>query len=122
MRSLHAGVSLGLGLGLAGCALNLGPAIGRNLPSDPAQAQRVFDQRVRQRYPIGSSEAALIDDMRVEGFGIATNSQSPPDRFSKFAIQCGYISIATTHGWEIEWSAANGRLTDIAGVFMPQCH
>lgn len=122
MRALHACIALCLIAVLGGCALNLGPAIGADLPSNPAMAQQAFDQRIRQRYPVGSSEAALVSDLRRQGFGTATNSQSPPERFRNFAIQCGYVSLVPTHTWEVQWTAVDGRITDIAGVFIPNCH
>jgi hypothetical protein len=122
MRSFNACITLGLLASLTGCALNLGPSIGWNLPSDPDRAQQVFDQRVHERYPIGSSEAALVSDLRGQGFGISDNRQSPLERFRKFAIDCSYISIVPGHTWEILWTAVDGRITDIGAIFIQSCH
>jgi hypothetical protein len=119
MKALYACIAFCL---LAGCALNPGPSIGWKLPSDPNMAQQVFDQRVHKRYPIGSSEAALITDLRQQGFGISNSIQGPPGRFQKFAIDCSYVSIFPGHTWEILWAASDDRITDIGSIFIQNCH
>jgi hypothetical protein len=37
------------------------PAIAATLPGDEAQFSREFDERVRDRFPVGTSEDTLVD-------------------------------------------------------------
>lgn len=61
-------------LSLTACA-ELAPLIGRGLPPALAEARPAFDQRVKERFPIGSDEAAMRAELRREGFAFRSVSE-----------------------------------------------
>jgi hypothetical protein len=70
--------------GVSGCAVSQ-PQIGRNLPSAFDDANRAFDARVDERFPIGSSEDTLVAELKREGFKVSENTTDPAT-FKFFAL------------------------------------
>jgi len=72
---------------------------------DPA-----WDQRVRERFPVGSNESALLAELHRERFVID-------------ATRASYRSsdIACTWTWRVSWAAENDRITQIAGDYQGVC-
>lgn len=85
------------------------PLIGRNLPSNYDEGERIFDERVRATFPIGSSEAALIQALRRQGFSV-----DPGPRWASATIKRGLI-IKTI--WSVRWRAEADRVREIWGVY-----
>jgi hypothetical protein len=111
-------VSLGLFaiLALAGCG-SAPPRIGSGLPGPSRQVQADFDQRVRTRFPIGSDEAALHNELLREKFVIVRGKDSPFMFFARY-----YSSlIVCRDNWTIQWSVFAGRVADIAGYWEEIC-
>jgi hypothetical protein len=101
----------------SGCA-DSPPPIGRNLPSQFAEARPVFNQRVTERFPTGSSEQALVTELRREGFVLT--AISPPDEYqSRATYTAGQIVCKAT--WTIVWGAADAKITAIAANYGAVC-
>ena len=82
----------------------------------------VFRTRILQRYPVGSSEQALISDLREEGFQIKIyDARCPVERPTLGRSQCystadydrPFIIPAATRGWFVNWIGKNGRIAEI---------
>ena len=78
-----------------------------------------FDERVRQRFPIGSPEEVLIAQLRREEFSIGELPQtSGPYRFTAAYDIHG---IACKESWTIDWTAVQGKLTKVEGLSRQIC-
>lgn len=86
------------------------PRIGQGLPANFAEARTAFDQRVKERFPVGSSESALVTELRREHFRISPFSATR--EVSNFVCRLMY---------EVDWKAADGEITEVGGVFRPTC-
>jgi len=103
---------------LVGCSKTV-PPIGRGLPTTfgftPA-----FEQRLRERFPIGSDEGRLIAELRSEKF-VFGEVQDPPSRYRSSA------RYEASHGpfckgeWQIYWTAPQGIITEIGGMNREVC-
>jgi len=93
------------------------PRIGVDLHGPVHQVQADFDQRVRTRFPIGSDEAVLHNELMRERFVITRDKDSP------FIFSARYYSsnIACRTNWTIRWSVFAGRVADIAGYWGQTC-
>jgi hypothetical protein len=72
-----------------------------------------FDARVRQRFPIGSSEDTLIAELRAEKFTI-TEIIDPSDQYRRNAYYESQI-FPCKETWAIKWAADQGQITAIQG-------
>ena len=72
---------------------------------DPA-----WDQRLRERFPVGSEESSMLKELRKQ-------------RFKVSAVSAYYTSadLVCSQTWTIAWHAENGRITDISGVHNGAC-
>ena len=92
------------------------PPIADKLPADVRDAERVFDQRVRAAYPVGSAESAVISELQNGGFKISPRG---PDGYRSADIQRG-SAICTTI-WSVRWKADAKSITEAFGVFGHRC-
>lgn len=102
---------------LTGCGLDQStvPEIGRNLPTTSWQvASDTFDQRVRERYPVGIEEFDLIRLLVADGFEIFPQSDERWVSYSQDRFPC-------TYGWSILWNIQNGRVSEIRGRYGASC-
>jgi hypothetical protein len=121
MTSLHTVISLTIpvalaALILAGCNEDP-PAIGVGLPTTYGGANPVFDQRVKDRFPIGSDESLLRAELAREKFAIM-NVASPPPQFVGLR---GSEQFPCRRRWTIGWSANNGKIAAIQGNYLTVC-
>jgi hypothetical protein len=65
------------------------PEIVATLPGDESEFSREFDDRVRERFPIGSSEDKLLTFLTNEGFFPDWRSRDNPN--ASFFVQSGVI-------------------------------
>jgi hypothetical protein len=72
-----------------------------------------FDARIRQRFPIGSSEGSLITELRAEKFTI-TEIQDPSDQYRRRAYYESQ-NFPCKETWAITWAADQGHITAIQG-------
>jgi len=87
------------------------PALGRGLPSNYAEGEKMFDARVKAMFPVGTPEARLVDALRRQGF--AVESAHRPDCRSATVMK----GLVFRHIWSVRWRSAEGRVEDIRGVY-----
>lgn len=92
------------------------PPIVDKLPADVRVAQKVFDQRVKAAYPVGSAEKIVIAELQKNGFEI---SPPGPHGYRSADIQRGN-AICTTI-WSVRWKAEANSITEAFGVFGHRC-
>ena len=81
-----------------------------------------FKTRILERYPVGSSEQALISDLRKEGFEIELYAEHCPiDRpslgrgcYSIATYDRPFIIPAVSRGWQVVWVGNEGRIAEIS--------
>ena len=88
------------------------PFLGRGLPSSYAEGEEVFDMRVKAKFPIGMSEAQLVEELRKQGF--STGSMSKATDWKAATITRGVI-LRTI--WSVRWRAPAGRIEEVLGVY-----
>lgn len=89
------------------------PALAKDLPSDFEEADAVFEARIRNRFPAGTSEQEMVETLASQGFSIA------PDRkiatFEDSNIVCRLI-------WRVSWETGSDRkLTGVDAVYGGLC-
>ena len=93
------------------------PEIVATLPGDESEFSREFDDRVRERFPIGSSEDKLLAFLTNENFFPDWRRRDNPN--SSFFVQSELICQKIVR---VFWRAdAAGVLTDVRGTYESQC-
>jgi glycerol uptake facilitator-like aquaporin len=93
------------------------PEIVATLPGDESEFSREFDDRVRERFPIGSSEDKLLAFLTNENF--FPDWRRRDNSNSSFFIQSGLVCQKIVR---VFWRAdAAGVLTDVRGTYESQC-
>ncbi len=93
------------------------PAMVATLPGDEAAFSHEFNERIRARFAIGSSEDALIDYLISENFAPDWRRRDG-DNASVLVID-GLICQKTIR---VNWRAdAAGILTSVSGAYQSQC-
>src|ERR1700722_6775073 len=93
------------------------PEIVATLPGDESEFSREFDDRVRERFPIGSSEAKLGAFLTNENFLPDWRRRDSPN--ASFFVQSGLICQKIVR---VLWRAeAAGALTDLRGSYESPC-
>ena len=95
------------------------PPIGRDLPWAFADAQPVFDQRVKERFPVGASEQQLVTELRKEGFNLDPKNVGRTEFKSAAAYELR--GLPCTLYWTILWNAESGGITAIKGKYDSAC-
>ena len=96
-------------LALLGCGRPV-PELGRDLPANYAEGERLFNARLQARFPSGSDAGTVAETLRQQGFTVQQTAAGGRATFSD-----GQIPVASV--WTIGWDAADGRLTRIWGVY-----
>jgi hypothetical protein len=106
------------GLLLTACSKSP-PPIGSGLPKDFSAAATAFDERVRQRFPVGSEEEKLVAELRNQQFSI----QEISDKGSRYKRSAGYEvgDLACKETWTILWVPLQGKVADIKGTYRQVC-
>ena len=93
------------------------PEIVATLPGDESEFSREFDGRVRERFPIGSSEDKLLAFLANENF--FPDWRRRDNSNSSFFVQSGLICRKIVR---VFWRAdAAGVLTDVRGTYESHC-
>ena len=93
------------------------PEIVATLPGDESEFSREFDDRVRERFPIGSSEDKLLAFLTNENF--FPDWRRRDNSNSSFFVQSELICQKIVR---VFWRAdAAGVLTDVRGTYESQC-
>ena len=89
------------------------PGIIATLPGDESDFSLEFDGRIRERFPIGSSEDKLVDFLSSENFFPDWRRRDRPN--ASFFVQSGLICQKIIR---VFWRAdATGVLTDVRGSY-----
>jgi hypothetical protein len=102
----------------SGCS-DAPPAIGTHLPGTFAVASDAFDQRVKETFPVGSGEAALLAELKRERF--VTSQDKDNNSGLKFAARYHANELVCAADWVIRWSAVDGRIADIKSTYKEVC-
>ena len=92
------------------------PPMARNLATRDTSH---FDERVRQRFPVGSDENRLEAELRNERFSIA-EIHDPANRY-QMSARHEVNSMICREDWTILWSAEEGKITGIEGRIQDTC-
>lgn len=93
------------------------PEIVATLPGDESEFSREFDGRIRERFPIGSSEDKLAAFLANEGFFPDWRRRDAAN--ASFFVQTGLICRKIVR---VFWRAdAAGVLTDVRGSYESRC-
>lgn len=108
---------------LAGCLPIIPPPIGRGLPPEFAKANPIFDQHVQARFTVGSSETAMIAELRREHFKIGPLNPARPvkDEFEFGAMRTATITFGCNVEWYVSWAAKGDVITNILGSYGDSC-
>ena len=93
------------------------PEIVATLPGDESEFNREFDDRIRVRFPVGSSEDKLLTFLTSEGF--FPDWRSRDNQNASFFVQSGLICEKIVR---VFWRAdVAGTLKDIRGSYESRC-
>jgi hypothetical protein len=102
---------------LEGCVDSL-PRIGRGLPSNIEQARIAFDERVKERFPVGSNERALREELQGQRFAFGP-SRDPSRGGYSATYEAEQLVCRVTY--IVSWSAEAGRITQVGGERRDVC-
>ena len=88
----------------------IAPELGRGLPSNYVEGEKVFDERVKARFPTGMREADLVAELRNQGFSMGRGGPE-----FKSASKSRGIIFRTL--WSVRWQAEADRIEKVWGVY-----
>jgi hypothetical protein len=104
-------------LSLSGCNLTI-PPIAQGGPRDVQLVTPYFDDRVKQRFPVGSDEEELRRELRREGFRIsATNNPQLDYQHIASYQENGACKVS----WTVRWNAEQGKITNTTAIYTQTC-
>jgi hypothetical protein len=107
-----------IGFGLSGCQGT--PTIAKNLSGRTwKELNDAFNARVQWRFPVGSSEAAMLTELKREHFKPDTPGKSVP-RY-QFSVLRDLPGLPCRQFWRVEWNSDAGNITDIEGGYGGVC-
>ena len=89
------------------------PPLARDLPARVTEAEPLFDARVKARYPVGSSEEAVMAELGAQGFRSVGRADGR-DAWRDFSFERRRFPFTTL--WSVRWRARGGRIEEIWGV------
>ena len=93
------------------------PALADGLSATRATARQQFADRVRVRFPVGSSERAMMLELWSEGF----EHPGEGDGHRHWA-SLERRNFVCTQAWTVTWTAdESDHLTAIEGTYIPSC-
>ena len=102
---------------LVGCS-DKEPPIGHGLPMTYGFTP-AFEQRLRERFPVGSDEARLIAELHSENFSLG--KLAPPGNYRSSALYEASHGPFCKGEWQIYWTAAQGIISEIGGLNRAVC-
>jgi hypothetical protein len=72
-----------------------------------------FDVRIKQRFPVGSSEGELVAELHAEKFAL-TEMHDPSSEYRRMA-HFEAQNFPCKESWTVRWAADRGKITDIEG-------
>lgn len=96
------------------------PLIAKNLPGGTwADVSSAFNARVQLRFPVGSSEAVMLAELKREHFNTETRDTSA-SRFQFSALR-DLPGLVCRRFWTIRWNSDAGKIADIEGGYSGVC-
>jgi len=95
-----------------GCT-NTTPPIAQGLPISFGPTSE-FPTRLRERFPVGSSEQAVVAELRAEGFTIQPAAHTSTAVYEASRFPCRNV-------WKVEWAAEAQKITTITGEARAIC-
>ena len=93
------------------------PAMAATLPGAAQDFSREFEERLRQRFPVGTNEGALIGHLDGEGFAPDWPRRNEP--YAAIFVRKGLFCTDTLRVvWRTE---TTGNLTQIGGAYASEC-
>jgi hypothetical protein len=80
-------------------------------------ASDAFDQRIKERFPVGSGETTLRTELTSEGFVITRDNDSP---FS-FSARFHANELVCVADWVVRWSEVEGKIANIDATYKEVC-
>ena len=111
---------LGAALMVSACG-SAAPELGRDLPRSWSDQTPYFGDRIKQRFPIGSDEVKLSDELRKEGFAIRENNGDTPAWFKYSATYEPSGISACGESWAVSCDDAQGKIARIEGRYRQVC-
>ena len=99
---------------LASCGLGKAeiPEIGKGLSQSAIEGQEAFDSRIKIRFPVGSSVAPMVSELRQQGFIERTFEE---EGFRTLDYRNDRFPVHTL--WSVRWREEQDKITEIWGVF-----
>ena len=94
------------------------PELAGGLPSNFEQAQKVFDQRVKAKFAVGTLESNLKAVVINQGFRLFPAS-SPSD--FAMAVLERKESFLCLGRWTVRWRVKGDKLSEVWGVYGSLC-
>jgi hypothetical protein len=95
---------------LAGCFSHPPPPIAAGLPLGIEVGPGSFNERVNLRFPVGTDEKTLRDELTRERFAV-----------SGFVARFETQNFPCKDTWRIRWSAEQGKIASIEGYYGSVC-
>ncbi len=86
------------------------PEIARKLPSSYTEGERVFDARLKQRFPVGTKADDVATDLRQQGFSVQSDGDGGHATFSDKAPIVQSV-------WNVGWKSNGGQITEVWGIY-----
>jgi hypothetical protein len=97
------------------------PSLAQGLPAEFQKANETFKTRINENFPLGSSEAVLVQRLRADGFrrgGPFRERPGRPELYSATFVQLGFPCQLA---WVIYWHAENDKLTLVTSSYTGTC-
>jgi len=88
------------------------PALGHDLPSNYAEGTKVFDERVKAKFPIGMSEAELLKELQSQGFSVWSDPNKADHKTATVTRGLIFRNL-----WSVRWRTKENQIEDIWGVY-----
>ncbi|WP_407526156.1 hypothetical protein [Methylobacterium oryzisoli] len=96
------------------------PPLARDLPANFREADAAFKARIAAVFPIGSSEAALVERLRAQGFALPAG-QATPDGPRESRAVFRQTSFPCNLAWHVRWRAEHDRLVEVSADYGGTC-
>jgi hypothetical protein len=107
-------------LGLCVSACQGTPTIAKSLPGRTwKEVNNAFDARVQWRFPVGSSEGAMLAELKREHFKAESPGTSVP-RYQFSALR-DLPGFPCRQFWTVQWNSDAGEITEIDGGYGASC-
>ncbi|WP_143255930.1 hypothetical protein [Altererythrobacter xiamenensis] len=88
------------------------PEIGEDLTQSALEGQEAFDERIKDRFAIGSPVDLMVSELRKQGFEESTFEK---EKFRTLDYRNDRFPVHTL--WSVRWREEQGKITEIWGVF-----